>query len=578
MNELGNRALSCAAPDGLEFLFTCGEMGAKVRAFDWSSTPLGPPQQWPECLLVAAGICLSSRFPTHLWWGPDLTLLYNDGYIPFLGPSRHPVMLGRSAREAWADIWERIGPMASGVLATGRPSWAEDVPAWLAGSEAPAHVRIGFSMSPVFGREGTVAGLFCSCIENSEIIEARALIERSAALEEMVRDAQRSAREVDVLREADRQKDEFLATLAHELRNPLAPIRNAVHIMRLRSSSDPELINARDIIERQTEQLVHLVDDLLEVSRIRRGRVHLQLQRVDLATAIGTAVEASRSLIDAAGHTLILQLPEQAIYVEGDPTRLSQIFANLLNNAAKYTPSRGCIELCAQPDGMNVAVRVTDTGIGIPKNMLKRIFDMFAQVDASLERTQGGLGIGLTVAQQLVLLHGGRIEANSEGERRGSTFTVHLPLLPSREEEAGTGAVTSGPLSQRSVPRKVLIADDNADAAESLSILLQMGGHEVRTANDGLAAVTVTEQFHPDVVLLDIGMPELNGYEAAARIRALPHGQHILLLALTGWGQDADRQRAEEAGFDYHLIKPADPGQLERILADTSVGEKPPAA
>jgi len=551
-----------AAPHGLEFLWECGEMGAKLRAFDWSRTPLGPPQLWPQNLILTAGICLSCRFPTHIWWGPDLIVLYNDEYIRLLGPSRHPAVLGRSAREVWAEKWDRIGPVIGKVLATGRPSWAEDLPAGFAARQAQMH--IGFTVSPVFGGEGVVEGLFCSYSESSEILEARAVIERSAALEEMVREAQGRALEVDVLRAADRQKDEFLATLAHELRSPLAPIRTAVQIMRIRSPSDPELSNARDIIERQTRQLVHLVDDLLEVSQIGRGRIHLQLQRVDLASAIATAVEASRSLIDAAGHTLVVKLPEEPLPVDGDPTRLSQIFANLLNNAAKYTPAQGRIELNAQVAGAEVAVRVTDTGIGIPHAMLGRIFDMFAQVDASHERTQGGLGIGLTLAQQLVQLHGGRIEAHSEGEQCGSTFTVHLPR--SREqEETGAGAVD--PVARSCVPRRVLVADDNSDAAESLSVLLQLAGHEVRTASDGLKAVQVAEQFQPEVVLLDIGMPEMNGYEAAARIRALPQGQSILLLALTGWGQDSDRQRAEAAGFDYHLTKPADPELLERLLA-----------
>lgn len=568
MTEICPPEPGSSAPHVLEFLFGCGEMGAQVKVFDWSRTPLGPPQQWSENLRVTAGICLSCRFPTHVWWGPELTLIYNDSYIPFLGPERHPAVLGRPAREAWAGIWERMGPVVGKVLATGRSSWAEDLPAALTGPLTQP--RLGFCLSPVLSREGAVEGVFCSSVEMSEIIEARALIARTEALEEMVRHAQKRAREVDVLREADRQKDKFLATLAHELRNPLAPIRNAVQIMRLKRPSDPELSHARDIIERQTEQLVHLVDDLMEVSRIGRGHIHLQLQRVDLSTAIATAVESSRSLIDAAGHTLIVDIPPAPLYVEGDRTRLSQIFANLLNNAAKYTPAPGRIELRVEVEGANVAVHVRDTGIGIPRAMLERIFDMFAQVDASLERTQGGLGIGLTVAQQLAQLHGGRIEAHSEGERRGSTFTVHLPLMRSPAQDSGSGAPSSAPGKRTKVPRKVLIADDNMDAAESLSVLLQMEGHEVRTASDGLKAVAVAEEFHPDVALLDIGMPELNGYEAAARIRALPEGERILLLALTGWGQDADRQLAAEAGFDHHITKPADLEQLQRILAGAS--------
>jgi signal transduction histidine kinase len=561
-----------AGLDGLDFLWRCGEMGAHVRVFDWARTPLGPPQQWPENLRVAASLCLASRSPTHLWWGPDLILLYNDSYIPFLGPKRHPAALGRPAREAWAESWGRLGPVVLHVLETGCASWAEDVPASPAGHMAQPRSRMGFSLSPVFGSGGGVEGLFCSCLENGDIIEARELAARTEALEERVREAQHMAREVDVLREADRQKDAFLATLAHELRNPLAPICNAVQIMRARGTSDPETAHARGIIERQTEQLVRLVDDLMEISRIGRGRIHLQLQRVDLASTIATAVEASRSLIDAAGHALVVELPDQPLPVEGDPTRLSQIFANLLNNAAKYTPARGRIGLVATVEGQEAAVRVTDSGMGIPKDMLERIFDMFTQVEPSAEHTQGGLGIGLTVAQQLVQLHGGRIEAQSAGENRGSTFTVHLPLLRGSGQDCRTASAGSDEGTRRGESRRVLIADDNADAAESLCILLQMAGHTVRTAGDGLMAVEVARTFQPQVVLLDIGMPGLNGYEAAERIRALPEGERILLIALTGWGQDADRQKAAEAGFDYHLTKPADPELVERILADSPIG------
>jgi signal transduction histidine kinase len=439
------------------------------------------------------------------------------------------------------------------MMTAGRASADVLVPVRLPQGEA----SVRFSLSPVFGREGGVDGLFCTCIESSEITEARALTARAVAL----------GSEVDALREADRQKDEFLATLAHELRSPLAPISNAVRIMRLRSPSDPELKQARDIIERQTQHLVRLVDDLLEISRIGRGHIQLQLQRVDLASAIATAVEASRSLIDAAEHTLNVVLPQQPLYVDGDPTRLSQFFANLLNNAAKYTPTRGLIELTAQSDAGDVAVRVTDTGIGIPREMLGRIFEMFAQGDVSLERRQGGLGIGLTVAQQLAQLHGGRIEAHSEGAHRGSTFTVHLPLVRGQEQESESSRASADPGGTAKVPRRVLIADDDADSTETLRVLLQMAGHEVRTASNGQKAVEAAEQFHPDVALLDIGMPELNGYEVAARIRAQPDGRSVLLLALTGWGQDTDRQRAADAGFDHHITKPADLEMLERILA-----------
>lgn len=520
-------------------------MGSRVRGLDWSCTPLGPPPQWPGHLQVAATLCLSSHQPAHLWWGPELTVLYNDACIPFLG--RHPDGLGRPAREVWEDIWGHVEPLIGQVFHSSRPTWIEELP-------RPGQGRLSLHVSPVPGPTGTVAGVFCICHPTPGPPTWAAM--------------QRADQELERLREADRQKDAFLATLAHELRNPLAPICNAVQIMRLCGTTDPELSRAQGIIERQTQQLVRLVEDLMEISRISRGRIQLQLQRMDLRDAITTAVEASRSLIDAAGHELVLKLPPAPLPVDGDPARLSQIFANLLNNAAKYTPEPGRIELSVQVTGPVIEVRVADTGVGIPREMLGRIFDMFAQVEPCGRHTQGGLGIGLTVAQQLARLHGGGIEAHSDGERRGSTFIVHLPLLQADPREAPPGAQTPDISLRRTTPRRVLIADDSADTAETLGVLLRMAGHTVHTVRDGLAAVQGIGEHAPDVVLLDIGMPGLSGYEAAERIRALPQGGRILLIALTGWGQDADRERAAQAGFDYHLTKPADPQLLERMLGD----------
>jgi signal transduction histidine kinase/ActR/RegA family two-component response regulator len=554
---------AAAAASGLEPLYACGEMGARLRTLAGLHTSLGDPQHWPESLHVAASLCLTSRLPTQLWWGPELALLYNDACIALLGSARHPAMLGRPAPEAWSGIWEALAPRAIQVLTSGRPAWADPV---LSPRPAEPGERMSMALRPVLGAGGAVLGVYCVCHgpEAAGALPAAADDDRPALRGEILR----LSAELDALREAHRQKDAFLATLAHELRNPLFPIRNAVRIVRLPGVSEPQLADARGIIERQTEQLVRLVDDLMEISRIGRGRIQLQLKRVDLRGSIATAVEASRSLVEGGGHTLVVQQPGEPLPVEGDPARLSQIFANLLNNAAKYTPAGGRIELAARIEGAEVAVRVTDTGLGIPPHMLERIFDMFAQLDPSQPRTQGGLGIGLTVARQLVQLHGGRIEAASEGAHRGSTFTVYMPLVRGAPVAVEARATPEGPATRRAAPCRVLIADDHPDAAESLSILLTMGGHTVRTAGDGLAAVQLARELQPDVVLLDIGMPVLDGYAAAERIRTLPQGERILLLALTGWGQDTDRERAARAGFDYHLTKPADPELLERILAE----------
>jgi signal transduction histidine kinase/ActR/RegA family two-component response regulator len=368
------------------------------------------------------------------------------------------------------------------------------------------------------------------------------------------------------LHDADRRKDEFLATLAHELRNPLAPIRNAVQLMRIKNDPDPTLRKVRDIIERQVGHMARLVDDLLELSRITRGRVDLQRRRIDLRDVITLAAEASRAATDAAGHTLTIDMPSEAVYVDGDATRLSQVFSNLLNNAAKYTRSGGRIDVRIERGEAEVCVRIVDTGIGIPKHMLGRIFDMFTQVDSSLERAQGGLGIGLTLVRELVQLHGGRIVAESDGIGAGSTFTVYLPHVSqaSGADSAKSSADEGESAQPLSSSRKVLVADDNLDAADSLAVILSTAGHEVRTVYNGPDAVRIATEFEPDAIFLDLGMPGMNGYEAARRIRALPSGRNAFMAALTGWGQAQDRLRSSEAGFDEHLTKPID---LDALLS-----------
>jgi signal transduction histidine kinase len=320
------------------------------------------------------------------------------------------------------------------------------------------------------------------------------------------------------LRDSDRRKDEFLATLAHELRNPLAPIRNALQIIRLAGNNGPAVEQARLMMERQVGQMVRLIDDLLDVSRISRGKLELRRERVELASVIKSAVDTAQPLISAAGHELTLSIPPQPIYLDADPVRLAQVFSNLLNNAAKYMERGGCISLTVTRGEREVIVTVRDAGIGIPPDALPTIFEMFTQVDRSLEKSQGGLGIGLTLVRQLVEMHGGKVEARSEGEGKGAEFLVRLPMasvVPLRsppndhgEQRARTGAF------------RILVADDNRDAAESMSSVLRLMGNEVRTVNDGMQAVEAAAAFRPDIVLLDIGMPRLNGYDAARRIRA----------------------------------------------------------
>ena len=373
------------------------------------------------------------------------------------------------------------------------------------------------------------------------------------------------ARAERALQEADRNKDEFLAMLAHELRNPLAPIRNALQLMRMNPSA-PRLQWAQEVIHRQLVSLTRLVDDLLDVSRITRGKITLTRQPLDVATLINRAIETIEPLVLEREHQLTLMIPPEPMRVDGDPTRLTQALANVLGNAAKYTERGGRIELVCTRHGTEVELRVRDNGIGIPAELLPRIFDLFTQLDRRSDHALSGLGIGLALVRRLLEMHGGTISARSEGAGTGSEFVIRLPLLaetamrPEAENDAQQPEVPA-------IPRRILLADDNADALESLATVLRLRGHEVFSASDGAIALEAASRHVPEVALLDIGMPLLDGYEVARRIRAQEWGKAMTLVALTGWGQDADRRRSREAGFDTHLVKPLDLDQLSHLLA-----------
>ncbi len=365
---------------------------------------------------------------------------------------------------------------------------------------------------------------------------------------------------------AERAKDEFLAMLAHELRNPLAPIRNAVHVLHLESPPVPEITRMLDVIDRQMNHMTRLVDDLLDVSRISRDKITLRKTRLSLTEVVNTALETSRPVLAAGGQAFAVALPDLPIYVDADPTRLAQVISNLLNNAAKYTDAAGRIWLTIAKDGRDAVISVRDTGIGIAADMLPRIFDMFTQADRSIDRAHGGLGVGLTVARRLVELHGGSISAASDGPGKGTTFTVRIPVSDADGESPADSSEQPG-IASASGPLRVVVADDNRDAAESLAALLQMVGHDVRIAYDGVEAVGLATEYRPDAVVLDIGMPKMNGYDAAQKLRAGPAGKDMIIIALSGWGQEEDKRRSREAGIDHHLVKPLDPASLLRLLA-----------
>jgi PAS domain S-box-containing protein len=370
----------------------------------------------------------------------------------------------------------------------------------------------------------------------------------------------------EALKDADRRKDEFLATLAHELRNPLAPIRNALDLMKRGDGNHTLIEQSRALMERQVRQMVRLIDDLLDLSRISRGKVQLRKERVELAVVVQSAVEASRPLMEAQSHELTVTLPHKPIYLDADQARLSQIISNLLNNAAKYTEKDGHIWLTAEQQGDEAVVSVRDTGIGIAAEHLPHLFEMFSQVAPALERSQGGLGVGLALVRGLVELHGGTIEARSGGIGRGSEFVVRLPVLDAPVQEAQPESVKSNEKPRSGPTYRILVVDDNRDAAESLTMVLRLIGHDIQTAHDGVEAVQAAATFRPDVALMDIGMPKMNGYEAARHIREQAWGRRIVLVALTGWGHDEDKRRASEAGFHYHLTKPVEPAALEKLL------------
>jgi CheY-like chemotaxis protein len=371
---------------------------------------------------------------------------------------------------------------------------------------------------------------------------------------------------LEELAAADRQKDEFLAMLGHELRNPLAPMRNALHLMNMPDVGAHAVQNAREIMERQLHHLVRLVDDLLDVSRIISGRIELRQDVIDVADAARRAIETVQPAIDSHGHQLVVSFPSEPVWVEGDVVRLAQAVANLVTNAAKYTPQAGCIWLTVHSTGENVLVSVRDRGIGIAAEFLPRVFDLFVQADSSLARSHGGLGIGLTLVKRLVTMHQGSVSASSGGVGHGSEFVVRLPLSKRRPALAHRSSATPRRVTD-ALKLRVLVVDDNVDAAKSTAAILELSGYSVRCEYDGRSALKAAESYQPDVIVLDIGLPDITGYEVAAKLRAHPKFSRIPLVAVTGYGQEPDRRRSREVGIDHHLTKPVDPETLRGSIA-----------
>ncbi|WAC49281.1 response regulator [Asticcacaulis sp. SL142] len=393
-----------------------------------------------------------------------------------------------------------------------------------------------------------------------------------SAFEENVRLLNESRKYAEALKDADRRKDEFLATLAHELRNPLAPIRNGLHILKM--SPNPKIAeDVRDMMDRQMTHLVRLIDDLLDVSRVSQGKIDLRRERIDLQDVIRAALETSRPAIDAGGHAFSLDMPDEAIPVNGDLTRLAQVVSNLLNNAAKYTPDGGKIRLTLTRDDHEARIHVADTGLGIEADMLPKVFELFTQVERNLNLSQGGLGIGLALAHRLVQMHGGTITADSAGENQGSTFTVHLPVT----DIEGLVTEDAAPQVAGGQVLDVLVVDDNRESAQTTSWMLELIGHQARMVHDGMDAIAAAKATPPDVILLDIGMPGMNGYEVCRELRKHTALKDTIIIAQTGWGQERDRKTAFEAGFDHHVTKPVSLDRFTQLLGDIQ-GAKPSPA
>lgn len=521
--------------------------------------------------LVVAPVLLTlareRRRVGRLWEGVGLllvvvvvNLIVFAGLLPAITVD-HPLEYVVFPSVIWAGL--RFGPRWTALVTF----LTATIAVW-----STVHQSGPFSQGPV--QENLIlVELFLAVVVLTALFLAATMEERRGAEAELRESEQRltlaltAAKQTEAaLKDASRSKDEFLAVLAHELRNPLAPLSNAIQLIRLAADDRTILDQARAMMERQVQQMVRLIDDLLDVSRISRDKLELRKEWVDLAGVVQSAVETTRHLLTAADHRLTVELPAEPVALEVDPLRLAQVVANLLNNAAKYTPPGGQITLTAARADNEIVIRVRDNGIGIPADKLPHVFELFMQVDRSLERSQGGLGVGLTLVKRLVEMHGGSVEARSDGAGAGSEFVVRLPAAAPRLASPAPPNGAAGP-NAPVARRRILVVDDNIDAAESLAVVLRTMGHEARTAHDGPAALDAAGAFQPEVVFLDIGMPKMNGYDVAQRMRGQAWGKGAMLVALTGWGQDEDRRRSREAGFDEHLVKPVDLTRLAALLA-----------
>jgi signal transduction histidine kinase/CheY-like chemotaxis protein len=528
---------------GASTLVDGGVAGALIRAVDWSANPIGRVETWPNALKALVRVMLSTKQATCLFWGPELINLYNDGFVALLG-EKHPRAMGQRARDCWSDAWPVVGGLLSDVVEKGAAVLFQEMLVPIVRGGRLEDAWWNYSYSPAFDDDGAIAGVLVVATEITAEVAGRRQLEA-----------------------ASRTKDEFLAILGHELRNPLAPMQTALRLIQQRGFQPHDLA----VMERQVGTIVRLVDDLLDVSRIAGGKIELRKRPLELWRVVQHGLETASPLLEERRHRIDLKVPEHGLPIDGDADRLSQVVSNLLTNAAKYSEAGTAIHVTAVQVGSRVQLRIRDHGIGIPAEMQSRVFDMFVQQPQALDRAKGGLGLGLTIVRSLVALHGGTVAVSSDGPRKGSEFVIELPLAARAEPaESGprgrsTSEAQSAPPSSRA---RILVVDDNQDAAVILAEYLAELGHVVETAEDGPSALDVARAFKPTICLVDIGLPVMDGYELARRLRDLEGvPRDVRLIALTGYGLDSDRRRSAEAGFDSHLVKPVDLDVLEKELS-----------
>jgi PAS domain S-box-containing protein len=542
------------------------EVAARLQRVAAASLTINASHSLTSIAGVLAGEA-RTLIPCHQAFG---SIVVNDDWENALTASalseKHAAIRDRDVKPARVDpqVWQRRKPIRLTELErTANDAW------WIPDHDALRPALRGWLAVPLLGRDGRILG----AVQLSDREDERdfsgddeAVLQQLANLASI---AIENSRLYDALRDADRRKDEFLAMLSHELRNPLAPIRNALHMLRLRTRGDAVLEQTSEMMMRQVDHMVRLVDDLLDVSRITRGKIALQREVVDASTIVNRAVEASRPAIEASRHALTVTFANQPLPVDVDLTRMAQVVTNLLNNAAKFTPEWGRIEIRTARKNGDAAIEVTDNGAGVPADVLPVIFDLFVQSGRTLDGSQGGLGIGLTLVKRLTEMHGGSVTAASDGSGNGSTFTVRLPLAATKaptEDDLAVEATSNGPSARR---LRVMVVDDNRDSADSLRMLLAALGNDAKTAYDGQRALELAVELHPELIILDIGLPAMSGYDVVKQMRVMPEANNAVIVALTGYGSESDRHRSAEAGFDDHLVKPVDIKRLEELLART---------